>query len=137
MTAKYDITINKGSNFDLWLQYLSDGNTAIDLTPYNAEMQIKRYRGEPFPDIFLTETGLTYGYTGGFTTGTAGIGGINLNTNYDGTSLTGGIEINIDYNATDSLDFGKYFYDLRLTIGTTYAQKLIEGRVSVEGRVAP
>lgn len=138
MAAKYDIIIDKSSNFNFWLQYLSDGNTAINLAPYNAQMQIKRYRGENFPDIFLTNSGLTYGYTGGFTTGIAGIGGISLNTNYDGTGLTGGIKISMDYITTDSLDpFSKYFYDLRLTIGTTYAEKIIEGRAIVENRVSP
>jgi hypothetical protein len=135
MTAKYDLSINKGSNFQLWLQYLSDGNTAINLANYTGEMQIKRYRGEDYPLLFVSTRGLTYGYTGGFTTGIAGIGGISLNTNYDATSLTGGINIKLDSNSTDSLYAGKYFYDLKLLIGTTYAQRLVEGRISVEGEV--
>lgn len=135
MTAKYDITINKGSNFNLWLQYLTDGNTAINLTNYSAAMQIKKYRGAEYPLLFASTTGLTYGYTGGFTTGTAGIGGISLNTNYDSSSLTGGINIKFDYQSTDALPTGKYFYDLRLTVGTTYAQRLVEGRVLIEGEV--
>ena len=135
MTAKYDLSINKGSNFQLWLQYLTDGNTAVNLTNYTGEMQIKRYRGEDYPLLFVSTRGLTYGYTGGFTTGIAGIGGMSLNTNYDGSSLTGGINIKFDVNSTDSLYPGKYFYDLRLVIGTTYAQRLIEGRVSIEGDV--
>jgi hypothetical protein len=135
MTAKYDLSINKGSNFQLWLQYLSDGNTAINLANYTGEMQIKRYRGEDYPLLFVSTRGLTYGYTGGFTTGIAGIGGISLNTNYDATSLTGGINIKLNANSTDSLYAGKYFYDLKLLIGTTYAQRLVEGRISVEGEV--
>ena len=131
MAAKYDLEIDKNSNFDLWVQYLTDGNTAVNLAPYDAEMQIKRYKGADYPLLFATERGLTYGYTGGFTTGIAGIGGISLNTNYDGTSTIGGIKISFDYNSTKSLPFGKYFYDLRLAIGNTFSQKLLEGRVSV------
>jgi hypothetical protein len=135
MTAKYDLSINKGSNFSFWLQYLSDGNTAINLAPYTAEMQIKRYRGQEYPLLYISTNGLTYGYTGGFTTGVAGIGDISLNTNYDGTGLTGGIQISLDYNSTDSLPIDKLFYDLKLNIGTTYSQRLLEGRISVQGEV--
>ena len=135
MTAKYDLSINKGSNFDFWLQYLSDGSTAINLAPYTAQLQIKRYRGADYPVLFASTNGLTYGYTGGYTTGIAGIGGISLNTNYDNTSLTGGISIKFDSNSTESISIGKYFYDVKLFIGTTYSQRLLEGRVSIEGDV--
>jgi hypothetical protein len=135
MTAKYDLSIDQGSNFSLWIQYLTDGNTAVDLSPYTAEMQIKRYRGADYPLIFVDTNGLTYGYTGGYTTGIAGIGNIDLNKNYDGTGLTGGIAIDIDGDATESLPYGKYFYDLKLIIGTTYSQRLLQGRVSVDPKV--
>jgi len=135
MTAKYDLSINKGSNFDLWIQYLTEGNTGVNLTNYTAEMQIKRYRGADYPLLFVSTTGLTYGYTGGFTTGKAGSGSISLNKKYDGTGLTGGIYITLDHNSTEALPYGKYFYDLDLTIGTTYSQRLVEGRVSIENGV--
>lgn len=135
MTAKYDLSINKGSNFNFWLQYLTDGNTAVNLSSYSAEMQIKKYRGADYPLLFVDTRGLTYGYTGGFTTGIAGIGGISLNTNYDSTSLTGGIGVKFDANSTESLPFGKYFYDLKLNIGTTYSQRLLEGRIVIEDGV--
>ncbi len=136
MTAKYDLSINKGSNFDLWIQYLTDGNTGVNLSSYKAEMQIKRYRGDTTPLIFASTNGLTYGYTYGYSTGgTSGIGGISLNTKYDSTGLTGGIFIKLDPSSTESLPYGKYFYDLNLIIGITYSQKLVEGRVSIENGV--
>jgi len=135
MTAKYDLSINKDSNFNLWIQYLTDGNTAIDLSSYKAEMQIKRYVGANYPILFADTTGVTYGYTGGFTTGIGGIGGISLNTNYDGNYLSGGINISFDYNTTNSITPGKYFYDIKLLIGTTFSQRLLQGRVDVVGDV--
>ena len=135
MTAKYDLSINKGSNFDLWIQYLTDNNIGVDLSSYTAEMQIKRYRGADYPLLFASTSGLTYGYTGGFTTGIGGIGGITLNRKYDSTGLSGGIYITLDPNSTEALPYGKYFYDLDLIIGTTYSQRLIEGRVSIENGV--
>jgi hypothetical protein len=136
MTAKYDLSINKGSNFDLWLQYLTDGNTGVNLSPYTAEMQVKRFRGADYPVLFASTSGITYGYTGGYTTGIAGVGGVYLNTNYNGSGITGGIKISIDYTSTDSIPIGKYFYDLKLVIGTTYSQRLVEGRITVEGDVS-
>lgn len=136
MTAKYDISINKGSNFQLWLQYLTDGNTGINLSCYRGEMQIKRYVGADYPVLFVSSNGLTYGYTGGFTTGTPGIGEIAFNVNYDNTALTGGIIIKMDAESTNSMSIGKYFYDFKLLIGTTYSQRLMQGKVTVEGNVS-
>ena len=132
MTAKYDLSINKGSNFEFWLQYLTDDDSAVNLAGYSAQMQFKKYKTADYPVLFASTTGLTYGYTGGFTTGYSAIGGISLNVNYNSSPTNGGILVKLDPNSTDSLSIGKYFYDIKLSIGTTYSQKLLEGRVSVE-----
>ena len=134
MTAKYDLSIDQGSNFDFWLQYLSEGNTAVNLAAYGADMQIRKSKESDYPLLFLSKRGVTYGYTGGFTTGYAGIGGISLNTNYDSTSITGGIYIKIDPTSTASLPTGRYFYDLLITIGTTFSDRILEGRAEIVGR---
>lgn len=137
MTAKYDLSINKDANFQLWIQYLTDENVPVNLAGYQAQMQIKRYRGADYPLLFASIGGLTYGYTGTTSVGIAGVGGITLNRNYDGSSLTGGINISIDALSTNSIPIGKYFYDLKLLLGSgvTYSQRLLEGRVSIEGEV--
>lgn len=135
MSAQYDLAIDRGSNFDIWLQYLNENDVAVDLLNYSANMQLKRFRGAEFPLLFASKNGLTYGYTGGFTTGIGGIGGISLNTNYNGATMMGGIRISLDHTSTASLSSGKYFYDVKLLIGTTYAQKLLEGRIVVSDGV--
>jgi hypothetical protein len=84
----------------------------------------------------VDENGVTYGYTAGFTTGYGGVGGILLNTNFDKTGLTGGILISFDADCTKNLPYGKYFYDVKLLIGTTYSQRLLEGRVLINEGVA-
>jgi hypothetical protein len=132
MTAKYDFTIIKGSNYDLWLQYLTDGNTAINLASYGAYMQIKRYKDQGYPLLFASLNGLTYGYTASGSNGLYGSGGITLNKNYDGSGLTGGVKITLGSVATNSFDYGKYFYKINLTIGTTYNEELLEGRITFE-----
>jgi len=133
MAAKYDLSIYQGSNFDLWLQYLTDGNTAVDLSNYGARMQVRRAKESVYPLIFFTKTGLTYGYTAGYTAGYSGVGGISLNINYDTTGITGGILITADPTTTSALPVGRHLYDVELTIGTTYSHKILEGRVDIIG----
>jgi hypothetical protein len=79
--------------------------------------------------------GLTYGCTAGPATGFTTTGQINLNTNYNNTSIDGGIKVSIGPEATSYLTEGKYFYDIKITTGSgiTFTQKLLEGRVTVKG----
>lgn len=132
MTAKYDLTINKGSNFEFWLQYQREDNTPVDMSSYTAKIVVKRFKGQEYPIFFMSTTGITYGYSSGNTFGIAGIGIINLNTNYDGTGITGGISVNIAANTTKKLSSGSHFYDLNLMIGITYSQKLLEGKIFIQ-----
>ena len=132
MTAKYDLSINRGSSYQLWLQYLTEGNTAVNLAPYNTSMQIRRYKDQDYPLLAVNLGGLTYGYTGSTSIGIPGFGGITLNKNYDGTALTGGIKVTLGSAATQSFEYGKYFYKINLIIGTTYNEELVEGRISFE-----
>ena len=136
MTAKYDLTLNKGSSYDLWVQYLSDGNTGIDLKPYDPVFEIKKYRGATEVILFVDETGVKYVCTGDIeTTGYECVGQININKNYTGTGLTGGIYIVVDANTTAQLPEGNWFYDLQLVYNTglTYSNRILEGKI----RVAP
>jgi hypothetical protein len=135
MAAQYDLNIDQGSNFDFWFQYLTENNIGINLSGYGAEMRVKRYASSTNPEILVNLYGLTYGCTAGPATGFTAIGQIILNTNYNNTSIDGGIKISIGPKATGYLTEGKYFYDIKLTAGTgiTFTQKLLEGRVTVEG----
>lgn len=133
MAAQYDISIDQGSNFDFWVQYLTESNVGINLSNFSAEMQIKRYRGADYPLLFASTNGVTYGYTAGYTSGISADGRIYLNQNYDNSSLDGGIRVTISPKATNNLTQGKYFYDLRILFGITQAQRLLEGRVIVSG----
>ena len=135
MTAKYDISLNRGSNYQLWLQYQNDDGIPVGLTGYNAKLTVSRYVTENVPVLIADTKGLTYGYTGGITTGISGPGGILLNTNFDGGYNIGGMLILIGDTPTKNFNQGKYFYQLDLMIGngTTYSQRLLQGRVNIEG----
>jgi len=132
MTAKYDLTINKGSNFEFWLQYQREDNTPVDLSAYTAALVVKRFKGQEYPILSMNNSGLTYGYSSGNTLGLSGSGNISLNTDYDGTGITGGISVNITANTTKKLTSGSHFYDLNLMIGITYSQKLLEGKIFIQ-----
>ena len=137
MTAKYDLNINRGANYNLFLQYLGTADNAINLSGYSASMQIKRYKDQDYPLVILNTRGITYGYTGGFTTGYSDIGGISLNTNYNGsTGFTGGILIRMGASTTSSFPTGRLLYDVEITLGTTYTNRLLEGRIDISGDVS-
>jgi len=131
MAAKYDILVNRGSDFELWFQYLTEGNTGINLSGWQAEMQIRRSPESPLPLLFATPAGLTYGYTGGITTGIAGPGGISLNSAYGIGSLTGGVYINFGNESTSALPYGRHMYDVFLTSTDTKKIKIMYGRAEV------
>jgi hypothetical protein len=132
MAAQYDLDVNKNCNLNTWIQYLSDTDVGVDLSSYRAELKIERYKTATYPLVFASTNGVTYGYTGASSPGTgAQYGGIQLNVNYTGASLNGGILIELDKNTTNSLPVGKLFYDLKLLVGLTYSEKLLEGRLQV------
>ena len=81
MAAKYDLSIHRGTNFNLFMQYLGTADNGITLTGYKASMQMKRYKDAELPLLFVTGSGVTAGYTAGFTSGYTGIGGISLDKN--------------------------------------------------------
>lgn len=135
MAAKYDLTVNKGTNFNLFLQYLGTADNAITLAGYSASMQIRRYKDAGLPLAFITGNGVTTGYTSGYTSGYTGIGGISLDKGTDGSALTGGIWIKMGYESTSRLPTGRHLYDLELSIGNTYNNKILEGKIDVIGEV--
>jgi hypothetical protein len=135
MAAKYDLTINKGTNFNLFLQYLGTADNAITLAGFCASMQIRRYKDADYPLAFITGRGITSGYTTGYTSGYTGIGGISLDKGPEGAALTGGINIRMGWETTARLPIGRHLYDLELSIGNTYVNRILEGRVDIIGDV--
>ena len=131
MTAKYDLTINKGSNFEFWLQYQREDNLPVNMTGYTAKLSAKRFKGQEYPLLLVDTRGVTYGITDGFTLGYSGVGGISLNTNYNTLGITGGILVKIAASTTKQLYSGSHFYDLNIIISPDYSQKLLEGKLFI------
>ena len=140
MSAQYDLTLNRNENFTLYLEYLSENGTPIDLVGntasdpiYYAKMMIKPYRKDTQAIVLFKSD--PYEILCGITT--AGIsGGIKLNRNLEDTSgYTGGMFITTNPLVTMTIPVGKAFYDIFL-VGRTggikgISTKLIEGSINV------
>ncbi len=72
--ANHHIFAEQGSTFKLFFEYQTQGSTAIDLTGYDANMQVRRSKNDT--ELLLQNTGNTEnsGVKGGETTG-GGSGG--------------------------------------------------------------
>jgi hypothetical protein len=126
--SNYDIYVYKGNSFILDFKYTDKLNRGIDLSNYEAKLQIRRSRyhdelvaeltenyptgcfGRGLSGDFLSGQGVT-GYTGG------------LILNYE--AVPGNIHIHIDSETAFAIPLGKNSYDLQLIETTTRIQRTI------------
>ena len=138
--GNYDIFVEQGTKFTLYMNYKNSGGTSIDLEGYTAEMQVRR-SAENTKTILQVDG---YGVTGGGSTGewtsgntfqgVVGTGGINVNTGTGPGVLTGGIYVNVDAVTTTNIPTGNHVYDLQLVQGAT-VDRILQGRFVVDREV--
>lgn len=107
--GKYNILAYQGATYELNLNW-AIGGTAVDLTGYNAAMQVRQTPNAPTPVINLSNGS-------GITLGTAG-----------------NIDILIPASTMGAVVGGQYVYDLELSIGSTVS-RLIQGTFIVDPEV--
>ncbi len=139
MAGKHDIVINQGETLNLHILYTDSDDSGIDLSSYNAEMQVRRssLTSDKLLHLFSgTAVGITAGITGHGDTGGL-TGGIFLNRNMGNSgSQTGGILIIAGSTATSYVPSGRHMYDLELKYTPTGSTtRLLEGRFENEGEV--
>lgn len=131
MSANYDIPAEQGSDFSLYIKYLDENGTPVDLTNYTGKMQVRRSYEM---DALATFTSQPYGVTVGSISGISGdyVGGITLNCGTNGvTGVSGGILITVTGSGMDYMPIGKFVYDLQifgLSGSTGNAVRLLDGR---------
>lgn len=108
----YNFTIDQDSTYTVTLVYNDGNGNPIDLTGYEAKMQLREKYDSPTAALTLT--------TGG--------GGIVI------TGPTGTIDITATDEQTATLDPIFYVYDLDLKLGGVIT-RLIQGQVTVRPRV--
>ena len=132
--ARYDFNFDQGSTESITFDYTSNG-TAIDLSGYSAEMQIRRSYTDTKIVCLLNDsypngcfgpglTGPSFVAGDGVTLGT---GGIQLN--YGG--VTGAIRLVIDHETSFSaFTDSRLFYDFELSTGGVVT-KILSGKINV------
>jgi hypothetical protein len=118
--GKYSFAIEQGSTVDFEIAYKDSNSNPIDLTDYQARMQIRPSKGSD--SVYLTLSS-SYAADG---TGLHMSGSGNLNPPTSGT-----IGIFISANSSSQLDFSEAVYDLEIVSGSTFpiVTRLIEGSV--------
>lgn len=118
--GKYSFAIEQGSTVDFEIAYKDSNDDPIDLTDYQARMQIRPSKGSD--SVYLTlSSSLADDGTGLNMSGSTG-----LNPPTSGT-----IGIYISANSSSLLDFNEAAYDLEIVTGSVYpvVTRLIEGSI--------
>ena len=140
--ANHHIIADQGSTFKLFLEYETEGSTAIDLKSHSAQMQVRRATNSTNLLVDISGTTLIGGVTGGGSTGyfsitggIAGTGGITLNASSTGAyGVTGGIYLEIDASTMSNIPYGRHLYDFELTLDDEVT-RILEGRFEVTPEV--
>jgi len=108
MAGEYNITLEKGSTFLREKIYSDDDSLPYNLTGYSAVLEItKRETGCPF---YLLSTS---------------------NGRIIITGAIGKIELKLTAEETSQLDYGNFYYKLKLISGVT-VDRLIEGEFNIQ-----
>lgn len=124
--GKYNFTIEQGSTVDFEIQYTDSGSNPIDLTGYQARMQLRPKVGSDSVLITLSSSLADDGT------------GLNMSGSNGATPPTSGsIGIYISAASSSALDFNSAFYDLEIASGSTYpvVTRVIEGVVILSKNV--
>lgn len=128
--GKYNFTIEQGATVDFAVNYKDSSNTAVDLSGYDARMQIRPTKDSDTVHITLSSS-LNACYTG---LNLSGSGGHAANT----SPTEGSIGVFISAESSSLLDFNTAFYDLEVVSGSgncAVVTRLIEGTVTLSKEV--
>ena len=121
--AKYSFTIEQGATLDFQIDWTDESGSAIDLTGFEARMQIRPQVQSDEVFISLSSDLQTDGT------------GINLNGGNGLQPLeSGSIGVYISAYSSSLLNFDKAVYDLEMVNGN-YVTRLLEGYVNLSKNV--
>ena len=120
--GKYSFAIEQGSTVDFEIAYKDSNGDPIDLTDYQARMQIRPSKGSDVTYITLSSS-LAPDGTGLNMSGSEGIN----------SPTSGTIGIFISANSSSEFNFNEAVYDLEIVTGSAYpiVTRLIEGKVKL------
>ena len=120
--GKYSFAIEQGATLDFELAYKDSNNNPIDLTDYQARMQIRPNKDSNTVILTLSSSRATDG-TGLNLSGSSG-------TN---SPVSGTIGVFISANSSSAFTFDSAVYDLEIVTGSTYpiVTRLLEGNIQL------
>lgn len=120
--GKYSFAIEQGATLNFELAYKDSNKNPIDLTDYQARMQIRPSKGSDTVYITLSSSRADDG-TGLNLSGSSG-----LNSPASGT-----IGVFISANSSSAFNFDSAVYDLEIVTGSTYptVTRLLEGNIKL------
>lgn len=127
-SAYYNITAQKDSTFELQMEYQTDENAPIDLSPFSARFHVRPSEQSELKYIEVGVGGVT-------SSGVSGTGGIFLNSGEGGEGFTGGLRILVDADSMGRIPEGSWHYSLELAVGVT-TEEIMQGRFVVLPKVA-
>ena len=123
----YNFTIEQGSTVDFEIAYKDSSNNPIDLTGYQARMQIKNQPGGDTTYITLSSSLDASGT------------GLNLNGSTGTNPFTSGtIGVYIAAVTSSNFTFNNAFYDLELVSGsgnTATVTRIVQGKITLSKEV--
>tara|TARA_B110000908_G_C10233875_1_gene442145 strand:- start:1139 stop:1546 length:408 start_codon:yes stop_codon:yes gene_type:complete len=130
--SKYTFTVEQGTTTDFEVQWNDSNNLPVDLTGYEAKMQIKSDYKDNNGTLYLTlSSSIGDTYTKNSGSSFLSLSGSNLTT----PLTSGSIGIYIGHEASNTyLTGSSYFYDIELTSGETRS-RLLEGLVIIKKQV--
>jgi hypothetical protein len=130
--SKYTFSVEQGTTTDFEIQWKDSNGSPIDLTNYEAKMQIKSDYKDNNGTLHLTlASNIGDVYTKLSGSAFLSMSGSNLTT----PCTSGSLGIYIGHEASNThLTGSSYFYDIELTNGQTRS-RLVEGQVIIKKQV--
>jgi len=128
--GKYNFIIEQGATTDFAVNYTDSNNNPVNLTGYNARMQLRPTKESTIIYITLSSS-LNSCYTG---LNLSGSGGPIANQ----PPSSGSLGVFISAASSSALDFNKAFYDLEIVSGSgdcAIVTRLLEGTVTLSKEV--
>ena len=131
--GKYSFIYEQGTTTDFEVAWKDSNNAAVDLSGYEAKMQIKtNYLDNSRTSVLTLTSSAGDTYTKAKDKAFISLSGSNLST----IPESGSIGIYIGYEAGTSITDDEYYYDLELThLASQKRTRLLEGKVKVSKQV--
>ena len=127
--GRYSFLIEQGATTDFEIQYKGSSGTPVDLTGYEAAMQIRNAQNGTTLYATLTSS-IDDTYTKEVSGSFLSLSGSNLSTPLS----SGSIGVYIGHAVTNDFSFNEAFYDLELTSGSIRT-RLIQGQIQLNDQV--